>query len=615
MNTRIKYSILKILAAGILLTGLVGCESVLDKKNLEVILSQDVWKDPNLTRNYLNKLYADILPDYHIRIEQSTDECFNIYRMDYITGALNPDIGSDIVDLWKYKEIRNINNLLENIDQCAGLSESDRDNFVAQAKILRAWTYWQMVQIYGGVPLILNVQQPSDDLLVRRNKTSECIAQIVRDLDDAIATSSLPMRWSGDDVGRVGKGAALAIKGRVLLHYASPMFLRNPKQPDAARWQAAYEANKAAKEQMASDFGLLQPKGATFEDHVEVYQRLFTEEQNIEVVFGRRLSYPETNTGIDSRSWYLRPSTSRGGDGVPVTLEVANNFLNADGSEYAGMPIREGMTTTTPFWLGREPRFYASVVYNGAKWNLPRDGGQQTDKEWIFYGAATPYDNDLNHFGLRVRKGIVEGGTYDDVNKIAVDWNEIRFAEVLLNYAECAAETGRADEAIRTLKELRRRAGIESGSGDAYGLPPELSGESLVKEIMRERLREFCYENKRFYDLRRRRLYTDGFSDGSGKINGVVLHGIQHNLKTPFNADVTPDQLDAIDISTPEGIDAYFNFFDDKIVPILNMPSINVPESHYFLRLLREHYIANPNLEQTVLWRGDNGPGTFDPYE
>jgi hypothetical protein len=614
MNTRIKYQLLKTLAVGILLTGLAGCEDVLEKKNLEVILSQDVWKDPNLVKNYLNKRYEDVLPGYHIRIEQSTDECFNIYRMDFINGALNTADSSDIVDMWNYTKIRDINNLLENVDRCAGLSETDRNNIVAQAKILRAWSYWGMVQIYGGVPLILNVQQPSDDLLVRRNRTSECIAQIVRDLDEAIATSSLPMRWSGADVGRVGKGAALAIKGRVLLHYASPMFLRNPSQSDAARWQAAYEANKAAKEQMASDFGLLQPNGTAFQDYVNVYQRLFTEEQNIEVVFGKRFSYPENVTSIDSRSWYLRPVTSRGYDGVMVTLEVANNFLNADGSEYTGLPLREG-PTTTPFWLGREPRFYASVVYNGAKWDLPRDGGRQTDKEWIFYSAATPYDNDLNHFGLKVRKGIVEGGTYDDVIKIAIDWNEIRFAEVLLNYAECAAETGRAAEAIQALRELRRRAGVEAGAGNAYGVPAGLSGENLVKEIMDERLREFCYENKRFYDLRRRRLYTDGFSDGSGKLNGTVLHGIQHRLKTPFDAAVTPAQLDAIDISTPEGIEAYFDLFDDRIVPILNMPSINVPENYYFLRITRGHYYTNPNLEQTILWQDDRSPGTFDPYE
>ncbi|MDR1115985.1 MAG: carboxypeptidase-like regulatory domain-containing protein [Tannerella sp.] len=112
---------------------------------------------------------------------------------------------------------------------------------------------------------------------------------------------------------------------------------------------------------------------------------------------------------------------------------------------------------------------------------------------------------------------------------------------------------------------------------------------------------EFCYENKRFYDLRRRRLYTNGFSDGSGKINGTVLQGIRHSLKTPFNATITPARLNAIDIATPEGIEAYFNLFDDKIVPILNMPYINVPENYYFLRITRGHYYTNPNLEQIIL--------------
>ncbi|MDR3269128.1 MAG: RagB/SusD family nutrient uptake outer membrane protein [Tannerella sp.] len=607
MNTRKKYQILKIVAAGLLFIGVAGCEDVLDKKNLDVIVMQDVWKDPNLVKNFLNKLYTDVVPDYHIRIEQSTDESFNLYRMDYIQGALNTDNSSDIVDVWNYEKIRNINTLLENIDACPGLSEADRNSFVAQAKILRAWAYWEMVRIYGGVPLILKVQSTADDLEVPRNKTSECVKAIVQDLDDAINTASLPMRWSGADVGRAGKGAALAIKGRVLMTYASPMFLSNHAS-DASRWQQAYDANKTARDQMASDFGLLQPNGTAFQDYVDVFQRLFTEEQNREVVFSKRWNYPENSTGVQGRSWYLRPQTSKGGFGVLVTLETANTFLKADGSAYTGLPLNPG-PTTTPFWLDREPRFYASVVYNGAKWDLPRDGGKVTDKEWIFYGAATPYDSD-DSYGILVRKGIQEGGTYDDVNKISIDWNEIRFAEVLLNFAECAAQTGHPDEAIQVLKEIRQRAGIPAGANGNYGLASGLSGESLVKEILTERLREFSYENKRFWDLRRYRLYTDGFSDGSNKLNGKKLHGIRHDLKTPFNA-ATPEQLDAIDIQTPEGIATYFGLFDDQIRELNNMPEISVPENHYFLRIIREHRITNPNLEQTTGW--DNG--TFNPYE
>jgi hypothetical protein len=608
MNTRIKYQILKIVAAGLLFAGITtSCEDVLDKKNLDVIVMQDVWKDPNLVKNFLNKLYADVVPDYHIRLEQSTDECFNLYRMDYIQGALNVDNSSDIVDVWNYEKIRNINTLLENIGDCPGLNEDDLNSLVAQAKILRAWAYWEMVRIYGGVPLILNVQSAADDLEVPRNKTSECVAAIVQDLDDAINTASLPMRWGGADVARVGRGAALAIKGIVLMTYASPMFLSDHKS-DAARWQKAYDANKAAKDQLASDFGLLQPVGTEFQSYVDVFQRLFTEEQNIEVVFGKRWNYPENMTGPQGRAWYLRPQTSKGGFGILVTLETANTFLKADGSAYTGLPLTAG-PTTTPFWLEREPRFYASIVYNGAKWDLPRDGGKTTDKEWIFYGAATPYDGD-DSFGMLVRKGIQEGGSYDDVLKINTDWNEIRFAEVLLNFAECAAQTGHPDEAIQVLKDIRKRAGIPAGASGNYGLASGLSGETLVKEILTERLREFSYENKRFWDIRRYRLYTDGFSDGSGKLNGKKLHGIRHDLKSPFNAS-TPEQLDAIDIQTTEGIAAYFALFNDQVRELNNMPEISVPENHYFLRIIREHRITNSNLEQTSGW--DNG--TFNPYE
>ena len=116
------------------------------------------------------------------------------------------------------------------------LTSIDGGNFVrriiipepikAQALFLRAYQYFEMVKIYGGVPLILTPQdRHNDDLYVTRNTAKECIDQIVKDLDDAAA--SLPSIWGENDFGRITKGAAMAFKGRVLLTYASKQFNPN----------------------------------------------------------------------------------------------------------------------------------------------------------------------------------------------------------------------------------------------------------------------------------------------------------------------------------------------------------------------------------------------------
>jgi len=96
--------------------------------------------------------------------------------------------------------------------------------------------------------LILEPQNLKDDLFVVRNKTSECIAQIIKDLDGAI-NSNLPWSWQGNEAGKLTKAAAVALKARVLLFYASPQYNR-PGTRDAQRWETAYTANKQAKDQL-----------------------------------------------------------------------------------------------------------------------------------------------------------------------------------------------------------------------------------------------------------------------------------------------------------------------------------------------------------------------------
>jgi hypothetical protein len=180
-----------------------------------------------------------------------------------------------------------------------------------------------MVRNYGGVPLVLEVQ-PTDNLdalSMERNTTSESIAQIVKDLDEAI--TALPNNWPGED-GKITKGAAMALKGRVLLFYASPMF--NPAN-DKTRWQAAYDANKTAV-----DYLRAQGKGLYAE-----YGKIWDDELNKEVIMVRRYAFPAASYFQGG----VRPiNYSKDATGVDrPSLELVNAFPNKDGSRFnAGAP-------------------------------------------------------------------------------------------------------------------------------------------------------------------------------------------------------------------------------------------------------------------------------------
>src|SRR5690606_13346428 len=149
----------------------------------------------------------------------------------------------------------------------------------------RAWQYFELVRLYGGVPLILEAQNPKmankDENSIPRSKTSECIDQICEDLDMAITL--LPGKWSSNlDWGRVTSGAAAALKGRVLLTWASPRF--NPND-DLSRWERSYEANLEAKALLeANGFGLF--KTGCYANVKAWGDMLLTEVGNPEAVIG-----------------------------------------------------------------------------------------------------------------------------------------------------------------------------------------------------------------------------------------------------------------------------------------------------------------------------------------
>jgi hypothetical protein len=569
----------KILFFAIAVFLFTNCTKVLDKKNLNAIDEDDVWNDIELVTALVNNIYAQSLPSWSTEYADYSDESDG--GGSYMYGQLT----ENSVNYWPYAQIRDINVLLANIDK-GSLKESDKKLLKGQAYFFRAWQYFEMMKRYGGVPLVLKPQDVNDDLFVERASTSATMTQIIKDFDSAIA--DLPVVKASDlsqNNGRVHKGTAMAVKGRALLYYASPQF--DPSQTSTTRWQAAYDANKAAKDYLsAQGFGLYPSFGG-----------LWFNEMNKEVIFVKRYLF---TTGVSSsfHNWSAstRPlDVSQGATGGnrPV-LEIVNAFPMKDGK-----PINDASSAYTydplHYWRNRDPRFKETIVYNGAPWGLGISAPQPGRIQYTYVGAET---NSPTVTGFYMRKAVDTTQSSIQAFNSGTDWIEMRYAEVLMNLAEAANEIGKTSEAYPELVALRARAGIDPGTSNLYGLKPGMSQNEMRDAIMYERQIEFAFEAKRFWDLRRRRLFET-------TLNGTKRTGLRTTLKT----GVTKAQVNALSLSQ---VDAdYTQYFDQQVIVLDTQFPINWKSNYYFFAIPTEHLQLNSKLQQTNGWAG----GTFDPLK
>jgi hypothetical protein len=188
-----------------------------------------------------------------------------------------------------------------------------------------------------------------------------------------------------------------------------------------------------------------------------------------------------------------------------------------------------------------------------------------------------------------------------DVANVAysgTDWIEIRFAEVILNYAEAAAAIGNVEEAVGLVAQIRKRAGIDAGTDNRYGIKTGITQSEMISLILEERQVEFAFEGKRFWDLRRHRLLESTFNNQKG--TKVVI-----SIKTGKTAPTAADLTGAID-------DVYTNFFTVTLTPNSYMTAPYAYNSkYYFFAIPKTAIENNALLKQNIGWTN----GVFDPLE
>lgn len=558
----------KFFIVALIALNLMGCD-VLDKSDLNSLKDNDVWSNPTYATYYLDKLYRDNAPGWDTGISGYSDEADG-----YGNSILYGQLTINSINTWNYTSIRNINLLLQKVDGST-LDDTMKQQLKGQALILRAWRYFEMVRQYGGVPLILTPQDIKDNLYVTRNKTSECIAQICKDLEEAYGM--LPWNWTGVDEGRFTKATALALEGRIKLYYASAQF--NPSN-NKERWKEAYEVNKRAYSELKQNGYAL----------YNSYANLWFDEMNCEDVMVKRYNSTGQGDGY-SNHWNaatrpLSEAMNYTGANHP-TWDLVESYSMKDGKKITESADYDDIH----FWRNRDPRFAATIAYNCCMWNL---SGKENRHQWTYEGSN---GSNTTQTGFYCRKAVDEKLTPNMSQYSSTDWVEIRFAEVMLNYAECAAYMDKADEAYDMLKQIRQRAGIEKGTDGMFGIEPGQTGDKLVTIILDERKIELAFEGKRYWDLRRCRLFATELNGKSRK--GRVPH---------FIDGMTEAKL--LEVEKTADFDRnYTQFFRDDPFKTDKLYTIDFKDNYYFFAIPQKHLQTNSKIEQTKGWED----GTFDP--
>jgi hypothetical protein len=607
--------------------GLTSCSKVLDKTDLSKLEPELVFTDSALVQLNMDNLYDNNLPLWGgqntgsvlsgvqpqlSEESQATGNKFMEGTMSYGTDepkdygtALNTNNTQPSTNWGK---IRQINTFIKSMES-SPLPDYTKRKFLSQAKFFRAFRYWDLIRIYGGVPLVLTPldgvgQEARDSALLPRNKTSECVAQIVADLDYAI--TNLPGKWTANaDWGKITKGAAAAFKGRVLLYWASPMF--NPSDL-TSRWQAAYDANLQAKTILdANSFGL----------NTNYKTMWFTEVNNPEAVMVTSYNTATGDQQKKNNGWdkSCRPQYLNGSGSNQPTWELVRSYPMKDG-KMPGDATGSFTYYDTLFYKNRDPRFDATIAYNGCTWPLD---GNTTLKVWTYYETSTKSSEaNASNTGFYCRKAVSEGTfTFGDAQYSGTDWMEIRYAEVLLNLAEAAVGINKlatSDEGYAGLVAVRKRAGITAGANNLYGLASGMSRSQLFDAILFERKIEFAFEGKRFWDLYRWKRMSD--------LQGWYRNRLRIVLKTGAGIPTAAQLKDATSSSyrDVQNLDVMMqNYFQtirnnnhdaSNSTTKLDTNPINFLSTYYFFPIPMAAITNNPNLKQNTNWSG-----TFDPLQ
>jgi hypothetical protein len=484
-TTYIKY----IFSCVALIAALGACKKdALDKQPLDASSGTTYWKSETNAVQAVNNIYR-YMGDFTDRIFLScaTDDSYSWSNwpsdVQYAGNGSATSSTGTFSHYWSnfYTMIGAANNVLDNIGKVNNMSAETRNRLIGESRFLRAYAYQQLIGMYGDVPLVTHVQALTEFNSPRTPK-ADVANFIVKELDTI--ADYLPLKYEAADAGRITKGAVLALKARTFLYQGD--------------W-----ANAATAAQAVMALGTY----SIDNDYLSLFNG--TNKNSPEIILSGR--YLENTYANATATWVGGPTLGGWGQVVPLQ-SLVDDYECIDGKTKENSPLYD---PNKPF-ENRDPRLKLTVVVpgtvvNGKTIDVSRPGSIDALGQ-----------NNASFTGYYYKKYIpaVIAGSWDanSANDIVL----LRYAEVLLNYAEARVELGQIDQSVYdAINQVRSRTGVNMPAITAANVS---SQSDLRAEIRRERHVEFPLEDNRFFDIRR------------WKIAETVMSGNAYGILNNFNS-------------------------------------------------------------------------------
>ncbi|QQD15796.1 RagB/SusD family nutrient uptake outer membrane protein [Sphingobacterium sp. UDSM-2020] len=493
-----KRHILYPLLATTLLFGACS-KDFLDRTPANKVPNEEFWHTSNDVNLALNAIYNRLSDATY---DDGGSELVHVKNPweSWTTEVSSGKIGTDIETGWDYKPIRVCNFFLDNVDK-AVMDAELKKRYIAEARFVRAFLYIPMVQKFGDIPLVTKVLTKEESNVPRTAK-KEVLEFLFKELEDVAAV--LPASYPAAEKGRITKGAALALQARLYLMENNWEQAALTAQEVMGLGYSLFKVNTESESDRKDNYAqFVDFQGAEDEKNFRLglrsYEGIFQYENegNSEVILDRQhITVTQshlTNTLLLDASvggWssitptqnlvnlYVNYKTGKPVDTVSATVRAAN-YAKADKADF----VKE--------FKNRDPRFYASILFETAPWNsLTKNGG------YVFKWPKGKSNTSLT--GYNFRKLVDPKSNREQVESYA-NLILIRYAEVLLTYAEAQNEKSGPDASIfDALDQLRVRVGMPKIDRSEYA-----SQDKLRQLIRNERAVELVLEGLRFYDIRR----------------------------------------------------------------------------------------------------------------
>ncbi len=531
-------------------------KNYLDRMPLDELVDETFYTNEETLGLAVNACYAYLKGKGTLDMENLGDNTINSSTTDYgrmSSGNYNSDLGT-INTEWAndYDGIRRCNAFLENYQRATG-RENVKETLAAEVRFIRAYLYFYLTQFYGDVQLIKKTLLTTDpEVYGTRNSKGEVVDFILEELDSAAV--KLPLASSAVALGKITKGAALALKARVALY--------NEK------WAVA---EKAAKDVMDMNVYQLYTTSnpATAYNDLFTYKGKLKNNNNKETILAR-MHLTDVSVHNMSREAQVPDQASRWNP----TKSLVDAYLCSDGLPITQSPLyRE--THYDSIFKNRDPRMTQTILQPGSAWGGRQDGRNlSSSATWGTFMVPKWISNKLGSVtitGFYFTK-YVELSTVGQVSRDENDIHLIRYAEVLLTYAEARLEQGTITQTDinNTINRLRARVGMRAMNiADITA-----AGLNLRDEIRRERRVELALEGQRYFDIQRWKL---------GSLLGQDVKGMKKSLA--FRpADVA---------NLPADAQGYI---------IVNNGRVFTDPKHYLWPIPLTQALRNPNLGQNPGW-------------